>query len=109
MIEAARTTISPTAIWVLCIVMAFLAGFMVSAPLVADSYQARMNRRYRRALGIGPAPGGERASGVPGEQAPGIPGEVPTRVDLPAQRSGEADRAARSYAGPDSPDEAPHR
>jgi len=97
MVEAVQTTASPVAIWVMCVVMTILAGVMVSGVLIADAQQARESRRDRRAL----------------EQ-----GDVPTRADLPArpaaggqhampaQRTGDADRAARSYAGPGTSDDA---
>ncbi len=107
MVVAAAQALSSAVTWVMCIVMAILTGFLVSAPVVANSYQARMHRRYRRAQGIGPAPGGTlAAASVPGARAgeEAIPqGEVPTRADLPAQRTGDADRAARSLAGLETP------
>jgi hypothetical protein len=139
MVEAAQTTASPAAIWVMCVVMTVLAGFMVSGVLVADASQARASRRDRIARGIGSASNGAWVGGsVPGEQAAEIPeeaghepigtqgrhardesipqGEVLTRADLPAQealgrhampaqRTGDADRAARSHSGPGTPDD----
>jgi len=44
------------------------------------------------------------ASGRPGRPADGSAGET-TRPDLPAQRTGESDRAGRSFAGPAPQDE----
>jgi hypothetical protein len=44
------------------------------------------------------------ASGRPGRPADGSAGET-TRPDLPAQRTGESDRAERSFAGPAPQDE----
>ena len=42
---AARTTASPTAIWVIVIVMTLCTGILVSAAGIADSRQARRSRR----------------------------------------------------------------
>jgi len=134
MVEAGQTTVSAGGIWTIVIVMVLLLAFWLAAITLADRSQVRASGRARRAgtgmgagglgaaqareSGPGPlaaeiprqaarapagAPGGgaDRGAGVP-------PGEAPTRVDLPAQRPGDADRAARSYAGPDDDrDEAP--
>jgi hypothetical protein len=46
--EAVRTTASPAAIWVIVIVMSICTVILVSAAAMADSWQARANRRARR-------------------------------------------------------------
>jgi hypothetical protein len=137
MVEAVQTTASPAAIWVMCVVMSILAGFMVSGVLIADAQQARASRRARMARELGSAFDGEQlgpglvdaqaeARGRRASDEPVPRGDVPTRADLPtqpaqrqpaqrqpapgrhampAQRTGDADRAARHYAGPGTPDD----
>jgi hypothetical protein len=53
--EAMRTTASPTAIWAIVIIMPILTMILISAAAVADSWQARANRRARGARQLGPA------------------------------------------------------
>jgi hypothetical protein len=118
----AHTTASTGAIWVIIIVATVALAFWLVAINLADRSQVR-------ASGPAPAPAGAPAGGrVSGGQAEEIPntavheplgmqepardesapaGETPTRADLPAQRTGDADRAARSYAALD--DEEPGR
>jgi uncharacterized protein (DUF58 family) len=142
MVEAVQTTASPAAIWVMCVVMSILAGFMVSGVLIADAQQARASRRARMARELGSAFDGEQlgpglvdaqaeARGRHARDEPVPQGDVPTRADLPAQptpqqptpqqstqrqptpgrhampaqRTGDADRAARHNAGPGTPDD----
>jgi hypothetical protein len=93
----AHTTASTGAIWVIIIVATVALAFWLVAINLADRSQVR-------ASGPAPAPAGTPAGGrVSGGQAE----EIPTRADLPAQRTGDADRAARSYAALD--DEEPGR
>jgi hypothetical protein len=118
----AQTTASTGAVWVIIIVATVALAFWLVAINLADRSQVR-------ASGPAPAPAGTPAGGsVSGEQAGEIPstavheplgtrepardesapaGETPTRAGLPAQRTGDADRAARSYAARD--DEEPGR
>ena len=119
----AQTTASTGAIWVIIIVATVALAFWLVAINLADRSQVRAS---------GPAPAGTPAAGrVSGERAGEIPstavreplgvpaqgrpapdesapeGDIPTRADLPAQRTGDADRAARSHAARD--DEEPGR
>jgi hypothetical protein len=142
MVEAARTTGSPAAIWAIVVVAVVLLAFWLAAVMLADRSQVRTSGRARMLGAVGPVSGGavsggtwtggsvagQRAEEIPGEPvhepigAPGgrpadgaaPPGETPTRADipaqagqpadgrrpLPAQRTGDADRAARSHARP---------
>jgi hypothetical protein len=118
----AQTTASTGAIWVIIIVATVALAFWLVAINLADRSQVR-------ASGPAPAPAGTPAGRrVSGEQAGEIPntavheplgmqepardgsapaGETPPRADLPAQRTGDADRATRSHAARD--DEEPGR
>ena len=122
---AVRTTASPTAIWVIVIVMSLCTGILVSAAGIADSRQARASRRKAGMFslesttgadgtaaavdaGTGHPGSGEEATGRPAWPEPDPAGEAPTRPDLPpvtgrhampAQRSGDADQPERSYRG----------
>jgi hypothetical protein len=121
----AQTTASTGAIWAIIIVATVALAFWLIAINLADRSQVR-------ASGPAPAPAGAPAGGrVSGEQAEEMPntavheplgvpaqgrpapdesapeGDIPTRADLPAQRRGDADRAARSHAARD--DEEPGR
>jgi len=87
----AHTTASTGAIWVIIIVATVALAFWLVAINLADRSQVRAS---------GPAP-------APARDEPAPAGETPTRADLPAQRTGDADRAARSYAARD--DEEPGR
>lgn len=124
MVEAAQETIGPTAIWVVCIIMALVAGFMVTAPLVANSRQAKSIRRIRMAHQLGPS---DEPSPSPVGASAEAQGDIPTQIDLPAQagpaqagpaqpspagtaampaqRTGDADRAERTQASPGTPGE----
>ena len=163
MIDAARTTASPAAIWAIVIVAIVVLATWLTAIMLADRYQVKTSGRWRMtgeteaASGEADAAthGGWAGGSLPGANAPEIPGEafhepigvrgryvghgsvpegdIPTRVDLPAQsrgpdarpaeptrpqaqsqpterptmpaqRSGDADRAERSYTG-QPPDE----
>ena len=110
---AVRTTASPTAIWVMVIMLSILTGILVSAAAMADAWQVRANRRARRLAALGfreissadAAGAGRETVPVP---RPGEPAaDAPTRSDLPAvpggrampgQRGGESDRAERAGA-----------
>jgi hypothetical protein len=194
MVEAVRTTQSTLGIWVIVAVAMISLSVWLVGVYVADSYQTRLSRLWRRANAPGPAvgdagvpaatiPGQRRDAGQPapepGPEPEAVPAprgrharpwehhqadapepaarrtdylqtdfrrdgpltkveteiernapsradipaqaDAPTRPDLPAQptqatadqpaagrhampsqRSGEADRAERSYAGPDA-------
>ncbi len=120
--EAVRTTASPAAIWVIVVVMSIFTAILVSAAAVADSWQARANRRAKR-FGVmlpgfvqpGTELSGDLASedlidpgagdGEAGDAAAPTGAEAPTRPDLPAvpgrhvmpaQRDADFDRAAGS-------------
>ena len=98
MYEAARTYASPTAIWVIVIVMTCVTAFMVGACAVADSVQARIIRRtrlggtrqwtieYAEAVGAGA-----------GGQYEGQTAEMPPRP-VPAQTSAASAADAREAA-----------
>jgi hypothetical protein len=115
MIEAARTTATTGATWAIVIVAVSVLAFWLTAMFLADRSQVRASGRARPATW--PSYQGAWTGGsVAGAEAPEIPeqaahepivpeGEAPTRADIPVQRSGDADRAERSYAGPTAPDE----
>jgi hypothetical protein len=111
MIEAGQTTVAPAGIWAIVIVAVLLLGFWLTAVMLADRSQVRASERARMA-GAAREPIGPRGGHARGEEIP--QGEVPTRADIPAQpgqptaaglpamprqRTGDADRAARSDAG----------
>jgi len=114
MVEAARTTASPAEIWAIVIVAVTVLAFWLTAIMLADRSQVRASGPRGRggeseAIGPGMWAGGSLA----GAQAPEIPEEAvhepvvsPTASghSMPRQRTGESDRAERSYAGPDTPD-----
>jgi hypothetical protein len=131
MVEAARTTASPAATWAIVIVAVVALAFWLTAIYLADRSQVRASGRAHAATwppSTGPWTRGSMP-GEPGAQipeqaargpagAPAPPGEAPTRADIPAQpaagtgqpampaqRTGAADRAERSYASQDRPDE----
>jgi len=131
MVEAARTTATPAATWAIVIVAVVALAFWLAAIYLADRSQVRASGRaqaatwpaYTGPLASGSRPG-EPAARIPGQAARGPagssapPGEAPTRADIPAQpaagtgqpatpaqRTGAADRAERSYASQDRPDE----
>jgi hypothetical protein len=104
---AVNTTVSTMGVWVIVVVASLALAFWLIMIFLADRSQVRAS---------GPTPSGAWAvRRIVEESVP--PGEAPTRTDLPAQpgpagagdmprqRTGEADRAARSYVGPDRPDE----
>jgi hypothetical protein len=102
MVEAGQTTVAPVGIWAIVIVAVLLLGFWLTAVMLADRSQVRASGRARSAGASWRVTGGEA---VP-------PGETPTRADIPVQpgperpgmprqRTGDADRAARSHARPD--------
>ena len=125
MVEAGRTAVGPAGIWVIVVVMVILLAFWLAAIALADRSQARASGRARRAGDTGPPLSGAWAGGsVAGAQAPEIPEEAahepirtsggtsgteaqsrPERPGMPRQRSGEGDRAERSYAGQTPPDD----
>ena len=94
---AVRTTASPTAIWVIVIVMSICTGILVSAAGIADSRQARASRRRAGVFSLEStsAPAGTAAMDAgagppaPGEQASGpMSGRAPAGEPVPAPRSG---------------------
>jgi hypothetical protein len=125
MVEASQTSVSAAGIWVIVIVMVLVLAFWLAAIALADRSQARASGRARLAGGTGPPLSGAWAGGsVAGAQAPEIPEEAahepirtsggtpgteaqgrPERPGMPRQRSGEGDRAERSYAGQAPPDD----
>jgi hypothetical protein len=121
MVEASNTTVAPAGIWAIVIVMVLLLAFWLSAIALADRSQARASGRVRLGQGRTGLVGAWTGGSVPGVQDPEIPGEpfhepIETRDEpdrpaagphgVPRQRSGDADRAARSHAGQAPADEA---
>ena len=131
MVEAARTTATPAATWAIVIVAVVALVFWLTAIYLADRSQVRASGRAQAAAWP-PYTGPWARGSMPGEQAARVPeqaarepaeapapqGEAPTRADvpaqpaagtgphaMPAQRTGAADRAERSYASQDRPDE----
>ena len=127
MFAASQTTGTTGGIWAIIIVAVLALAFWLTAIVLADRSQVRASGRARLAGEIGPVPDGTWADrSVPGERAVEIPqqadeavpqGEKPTRTDIPAQpaahpaeagrpemprqRTGDTDQAARSRAVPD--------
>jgi hypothetical protein len=125
MVEAtAQTTTSTFSIWVIVVVATVALAFWLTAIMLADRSQVRASGpkpdgawAYRSVPGDeaeeGPDTAAREPVAVPGQVARDepVPGEeAPTRADLPAQpalpaqRPGDADRAARRYAGQPGPD-----
>ena len=109
MVEAVQTTVSPLGIWAIVIVAVVLLAFWLVAITLADRSQVRASGRARMAGEIGPASDGPWAGGsAAGEQAARLPDEAANepigRHAVPTQRTGDADRAARSHAAPAPPD-----
>jgi len=100
--EAVRTTASPLAIWVIVAVMSVMTMILVSAAAVADSWQARIDRRARGSgmghaiadvfthtgsLGADDSPGAGNTSGT----GAGVSADESTAVDsVAAGKSTEA-------------------
>jgi hypothetical protein len=121
----AQTTASTGAIWVIIIVATVALAFWLTAINLADRSQVRASGPARAPEGTwtGGSVSGEQAEEIPntavheplGVPAQGRPapdesapeGDIPLRADLPAQRTGDADRATRSHATRD--DEEPGR
>jgi hypothetical protein len=118
-----NTTVSTPAVWLIVIVASLSLGFWLTMIFVADRSQVRASGPRRTALGTwaGGSVAGGRADEFPGEavhqptrtpgsyqqgagEAPNVPAQAEPTA-MPRQRSGEADRAARSYAGPDDPED----
>jgi len=130
MVEAVRTLASPLDIWIIVVVMVILLAFWLSAIMFADHVQGRASGHSgdpieNEALGAPAANAGlpgrhVRSENVPeGYQIDEYETDARTRPDIiytpprptgparpasgyamPAQRSGDADRAERSHAGP---------
>jgi hypothetical protein len=130
MVEAVHTLASPLDIWIMVVVMVVLLAFWLSAIMVADQIQVRASGHSgdpieNEALGAPPANAGlpgrhVRSENVPEEyEIDEYESDTQTRPDviftpprptgparpasgyaMPAQRSGDADRAERSHAGP---------
>ena len=124
---------STAGVWVIVVVATLALAFWLVMIFVADRSQVRASGPGLASRGAWV--GGSMVGGLAGEfpaeavhepattrtgdagDEPAPPGEMPTRTDLPAQpatagpdvmprqRTGEADRAARSHAGPDQPDD----
>jgi hypothetical protein len=135
MVEAVQTTTSTFGIWAIVIVSVVVLAFWLVAITLADRSQVRASGPRRtagesRGAWTGGSVSGEQATEIPGEPVhepigvrswhvrdESVPeGEMPTRDDLPAQpaalrdapprqRTGDADRAARRYAGPAARDD----
>ena len=125
MFAASQTTGTTGGIWAIIVVAVLALAFWLTAIVLADRSQVRASGRARLAGDVAPLPGGAWARGsVPGEVAADEavpPGEEPTRADIPAQpgahpaeagqhkmprqRTGDADRAARSHAAPGTADD----
>lgn len=135
MVEAVQTTTSTFGIWAIVVVSVVVLAFWLAAITLADRSQVRASGPRRTAgesggAWVGGSVSGEDAAEIPGEPVhepigvhswhvrdESVPqGEMPTRDDLPAQpaagrdplprqRTGDADRAARRYAGPSAPDD----
>jgi hypothetical protein len=118
MVEAARTMASTAGTWAIVIVAVVALAFWLGGIFVADHMQVRASGRSRAATW--PSYTGTSTPGsVAGEQATEISeqGEPEQRTQeqapaaetpapsMPRQRTGEGDRAERSYAGQRSPDE----
>jgi hypothetical protein len=109
MVEAVQTNVSPAGIWAIVIVAVVLLAFWLTAITLADRSQVRASGRARMAGEIGPASDGPWVGGsATDEQATQLREEaVPEPIGrhaVPTQRTGDADRAARSYAAPAPPD-----
>jgi hypothetical protein len=124
MVEAtAQTTGTTAGIWAIVIVAVLALAFWLTAIVLADRSQVRASGPQvpgepRRTGGGGWAGGslaGANAPEIPGE-AEHEPVETPTRADataspasgqhtMPRQRTADGDRAERSYAGPDAPED----
>lgn len=123
MVEAAKTTASAAGIWAIVIVAVVALAAWLTAIMLADRSQVRASgpqvRGQSALIGSGAWGGGS----VPGARAPNIPEEATIQADpgaeaahgqasgpvqatgtgqhaMPRQRTGEADRAERSHAGP---------
>ena len=121
----AQTTASTGAIWVIIIVATVALAFWLIAINLADRSQVRASSPARAPAGrpAGRSVSGEQAGEIPdtavhepvavpaqGRPAPdesAPAGDIAPRADLPAQRTGDADRTARSHAARD--DEEPGR
>jgi hypothetical protein len=111
---AARTTASPTAIWVIVIVMTFCTAILVSAAGIADSRQARASRRKAGIFSLESTPASHTsatnedagtAQTVARHRAareaaadPAAGHAVPGKA-VPAQRSPDEERAAQADRG----------
>jgi hypothetical protein len=106
MVEAVRTTASPAAIWTICVVALGCLIFWLGAIAVADKYPFWHGQPPKppgpvlvEPLEV-PAPrGGEAGLAAAGTAAAGTEGQP-----VPTQRSGRADRAARTGSGADPAD-----
>jgi len=108
MVEAVRTTTSTFGIWAIVAVALVVLAIWLVGISVADNIQTRESRRWwQRRHGSEPTLGGaEPALGGAGDFRRDAAEadwrtEAPTQPDLPAQRTGDTDRAERSLAGPD--------
>jgi hypothetical protein len=112
MVEAVRMTASPLDIWIMVVVVVLVLAFWLSAIYFADHIQARASGRFRAEMTAAEARReareGEAPTRLDARSSPARP-TGPARPEggfvLPAPRSGEADQAARSYAGPRPPEE----
>ncbi len=112
MVEAGQTTATTGQIWAIVIVAVLSLAFWLTAIMLADRSQVRASGPQVPGES-GPSGSGSWVAGrVPGVQPPEIPGEpkhepveTPAQHTFPRQRTGDADRPERSYAGPGPQDD----
>ena len=110
MIEAVRTTASPTAIWVIVVIMSLCTAFLVAATATADAVQKRAFRRMRMTVRDAPGPvrsgaplgAGEAATepavGAAGGAAAAAAGGLPSPRTSPEVLAGQEGSRARDAA-----------
>ena len=118
MVEATNTTGTTAGIWAIVIVAVVALATWLTAIILADRSQVRASgprvpgesRPTDRS--VSGAEGRWVGGSVAGAQAPEIPGEAehepietPGQPAMPRQRTGEADRAGSSFAGPGTRDD----
>jgi hypothetical protein len=91
---AVRTTASPTAIWVIVVVMVLCTGILVAAPAIADSRQARASRRAAGLFSLESTPSAAAPAGL-SQQA----GQPAGRTGGPTEPAGAEPRQAEAASG----------
>ena len=99
MLEAVHTTASPVAIWTICIVAVACLAFWLGAVAVADMHP--FWRHWQVQKMPGPVLGGMHVAEGGRSVAPDryAPASLTEPLEVPAQRSGEADRPEETAAG----------